>query len=185
MSDKKEPENIFDLTKLAKIELDHEVKPKAAMISSEEQQKLLNEYAEVPREDWIKLTDGDIIRYLRKDGIFRKGGLFKNSWIGTSGRNKDKHCIQMAPLISKYNNNGNNNGNTWTICHDDIDKIWKKKRLTLEIPQEGSKMSIMEEKIEFLTRTTEQQKIDLLKLKNEQTRIINLIKKLHNIRSTK
>jgi hypothetical protein len=170
------------LTKLAKIELDHEVKPKASIISNEEQQKLLNGYIEVAREDWIKLIDGDIIRYLRKDGIFRKGGLIKNSWIGTSGRNKDRNCIQMAPLISKYNNNNNNN-NSWTICHDDIDKIWKKKRLTLEIPQEGSKMAILEEKIEFLTRTTEQQKIDLLKLKNEQTRIINLIKKLHNIKT--
>ena len=48
-----------------------------------------------------------------------------------------------------------------------------------------NKLEILTEKVDFLNKTIDQQKIDLLKLRNEQTRIINLIKKLHNIKSSK
>ena len=41
-----------------------------------------------------------------------------------------------------------------------------------------------EETIQYLSKSLEQLKIDLLKMNNEQKRIINLIKKLHGIKST-
>ena len=187
MTEKKE--NIFDLTKPVKPEYIQKNKPKLNVVSAEEQTQLLEGFIEVPRDKWINLNDGDILRYLRKDGAFRKGGIFKNSWIGTSGKYKDKKCIQLVPLFSaKYGSN------TWTVCIDEIEKIWKKKGNEMESTTNNSsnnssnydnKLEILTEKVDFLNKTIDQQKIDLLKLRNEQTRIINLIKKLHNIKSSK
>lgn len=185
-----EPENIFDLSKLAPIELDHEIQIASNIITIDEQTKLLNGFVEIPFDDWGKLRHNDFIRYLRKDGTFRKGGYFKNAWVGTYGKNKDKNCIQLSSGSSFKSTN-------WSICIDDIDKIWKKeneggsqynndngngeKIINTEIL---NTIKSHEETIQYLSKSVEQLKIDLLKMNNEQKRIINLIKKLHGIRST-
>ena len=40
------------------------------------------------------------------------------------------------------------------------------------------------ESIEYLTRTVDQLKIEIAKINNEQTRMVNLIKKLYNIKAS-
>ena len=207
-----EPENIFDLTKLAPIELDHEIQNVSNIITIDEQTKLLQGFVEVPFDDWGTLIYSDYIRYLRKDGTFRKGGYFKNSWIGTYGKNKDKSCIQLSAGSSIKST-------TWSICFDDLDKIWKKENEFSArnsgggngcgggcvggggngcgggcVGGGGNEKNINtetlnmikshEETIQYLSKSLEQLKIDLLKMNNEQKRIINLIKKLHGIKST-
>jgi hypothetical protein len=42
------PENIFDLSKLAPIELDHEIQSASNIITIDEQTKLLHGYVEIP-----------------------------------------------------------------------------------------------------------------------------------------
>lgn len=185
-SGKKKEENIFDLTKLAPIELDHEIKKTSSLINIDDQNKLLNGFVELLRDDWNNLTVNDYIRYLRKDGSFRRGGYFRNSWVGSYGKNKGKKCIQISSTRSFKST-------SWSICLDDIDKLWKCDE-NIGVAATGEKKidSILQEKIntheetiQYMSKSIEQLKIDLLKINNEQKRIINLIKKLHGIKSNR
>ena len=194
-SEKQTPkENIFDLSKLAPIELDHEIQKTATIITVDDQVKLLEGFEEMPKANWTQLKLNDFIRYLRKDGSFRRGGYFKNSWTGTFGKHNGKECIQLSSSRSFK-------GNSWSICHDDIDKIWKRadkivaSTKTNEASGETTNATINpeiletinknQESLEYLSKSMEQVKIDMLKINNEQKRIINLIKKLHGIHTTK
>lgn len=171
-------ENIFDLSKLAPIERDHEIKKTASHIDIKTQAKLLVGFKELQKEDWDKLLINDHIRYLRKDGLFRKGGFFKNSWVGTHGKQKGKNCIQLS-------SNKSFKGTTWTICNSEIEKIWKLDHTT-ETNNTSNFQSIInkqQETIDYLHKNVDQLKINMFKINNEQKRIINLIKKLHKIPS--
>jgi hypothetical protein len=54
-----------------------------------------------------------------------------------------------------------------------------------EIDQElQNTVNTMQETIQYMSKSIEQLKIDVLKNNNEQKRIINLIKKLHGIKSS-
>ena len=188
-------ENIFDLSKLAPIELDHEIQKSSSIITIDDQVKLLVGFNELPKSDWGTLKMNDFVRYLRKDGSFRRGGYFKNAWTGTYGKNNGKECIQLSSSKTFK-------GNTWSVCHDDIDKIWKNADTVIKgssvnntsnngqeskniDPEILENISKNQESIEYMSKSMEQIKIDILKINNEQKRIINLIKKLHGIRSTK
>jgi uncharacterized protein YydD (DUF2326 family) len=186
-SEQKKDDNIFDLTKLADIERDHEIQKASSTINIEDQNKLLQGFVELLRDDWDKLSFNDYIRYLRNDGSFRRGGYFRNSWIGSYGKNKGKKCIQISATKSFKSS-------TWSICLGDIDKIWKcgenisgggggtpnEKKIDSILQK---KINTQEETIQYLSKSVEQLKIDLLKMNNEQKRVINLIKKLHGIKS--
>lgn len=182
MTSEKENDNIFDLTKTAPVELQHEIVQQSTKISVMDQNTLLKNYKELPKGKWDELKYPDHIRYLRNDGTFRKGGYFKSSFISTSGKNKDEKCIQLS-TSNQFN------APTWTICFKDINKIWINIRSpltsSLDISNSGFSDEIKKntENIEYLTKTVSQLKIDMLKINNEQKRIINLIKKLHGIKS--
>jgi hypothetical protein len=182
-------ENIFDLSKLAQVELHHEVEQESKKINVDDQVKLLADYDEIKSDKWDTLVPGDHIRYLRLDGNFRRGGFFKNAWVSDHGPNSGKKCIQLASSIYNNNYGGNYKPNTWIICHRDIDKIWKKKSNVNLTSNENSnenqkKINENKEEISYLKKNIEQLKIDTLKINNEQKRIINLIKKLHGVRSS-
>lgn len=184
-------ENIFDLSKLAPIELDHEIQKTSTIITTDEQTKLLEGFEELPKTEWGNLKVNNFIRYLRKDGSFRRGGYFKDAWTGTFGKHNGKDCIQLSSSRSYK-------GTTWSICYDDIDKIWKninkQPAKSSNIPSGTSSstdtttietINKNQESIEYMNKSIEQLKIDMLKINNEQKRIINLIKKLHGIRTAK
>jgi len=173
----KKKENIFDLTKLAPIEINHEIQKASTIISVDEQTKLLQGFSEIHHDDWKNLKLYDYVRYLRKDGAFRRGGYFKNSWVGSYGKNKGNLCIQLA---SKKNFNSA----TWVVCFNDIDKMWKNEDINETHAEKKNNIDTNEiqETIQFMSKAIEQLKIDLLKMNNEQKRIINLIKKLHGIK---
>lgn len=174
LNDKKE--NIFDLTKVP-IKAEQDVE-KPNLNANIEIQELTKGFVEISLEEWDCFKYNDFIRYLRKDGAFRKGGYFKNSWVGNYGKTNGKKCIQLSSLPTF-------DGKTWQICQSDISKIWKKKVIDEQCgsDQKINNQMINENKesIQFLTKSVEQIKTDILRINNEQKRIINLIKKLHNI----
>jgi len=181
MSSEKENDNIFDLTKTAPVELQHEVVHQSTKISAVDQNALLKSYKELPKDKWAELKYSDHIRYLRNDGTFRKGGYFKSSFISTYGKNKDEKCVQLSASIQF-------NAPTWTICFKDINKIWINAVSLVSSTGTSSNDNSEERKkntesIEYLTKSVSQLKVDMLKINNEQKRIINLIKKLHGIKS--
>jgi len=176
----KKPENIFDLTAIVGIQNEEEIKKKSALITEDEQKKLLIEYVEVNKEEWSAIPNNTHIRYLRKDGAFRRGGFIKNSWIGASGISKDKKCLQLAGTM-------NFKASKWTICLDDIEKIWKKNRNEPDQKNIIDMQNIVKtnaETNEYLVKSVEQLKIDVVHLSNEQKRIVNLIRKIHGIKKT-
>jgi hypothetical protein len=189
MEDKKtEPknENIFDLTKLIPIEKEEEIKKSYSVITESDREKLLAGYTELEESDWCNIAMHSHVRYLRKDGAFRRGGYVKGHWIGTYGPKKGKNCIQMINNLSGYK------PTTWNVCVADIAKIWIREDAPKNIDNTGininnahssSTNNEQSESIEFLTKQMEQLKIDMTRMNNEQKRIINLIKKLHGIKS--
>lgn len=169
-------ENIFDLTKVP-IKVEQEVE-KLNLDTNIEIKELTKGFIEISPGEWDCFKYNDFIRYLRKDGAFRKGGYFKNSWVGNYGKTNGKKCIQLSSLPTF-------DGKTWQVCHDDISKIWKQKEVDEQCGSD-QKINIQminenKESIQFLTKSLEQVKTDILRINNEQKRIINLIKKLHNI----
>jgi hypothetical protein len=179
---KKDAENMFDLNKLPDIEDDYEIKKSASIISTIDQNKLLEGCVEIPRDQWDDLKYHDFVKYLRKDGCFRKGGYFKNSWVGNYGKTKDKKCIQLA-------SSKNFKSTMWTICHDVVDKMWKTKDVEINNTHNTMSPEIMtminehNESIVYLSTSMNNIKTEMSRLNNEQKRIINLIKKLHGIKS--
>jgi hypothetical protein len=166
--------NVYDLSTLVDVENDIEIKKKEN--TKIDRDKLLKGYEEVPRTKWDSMTHGDHIRYLRKDGLFRKGGFIKNTWVGLSGINKGKNVIQLC-------NNMSYNAIKWTIQFDNLDKIWKKKNNIYSMPADNKDViDSNKESIEYMKTKLEQFSVDIAKINNEQQRIVNLIKKLHNIR---
>jgi hypothetical protein len=175
--------NIFDLSTLVDIQHEQELKKTTNTISIDEQTKMLQNYDEVERAEWAAILPSSHVRYLRNDGAFRRGGFVKNSWVGLYGSSKGKKCLQLSSSQSYKSAK-------WTICLDDIEKIWKRSQSiqtgekNIISPEVQTTIQANKESIEYLVRTVDQLKIDISKINNEQTRIINLIKKLHNIKSS-
>lgn len=172
--------NPFDLTKITKIEKDQEVKRHAATTSAQGREALLKNYTEVPKEEWADIKINEHIRYMRKDGRFRKGGYVKAHWIGTTGDKNGKPCIQLINKLTHFN------ATAWVICDHEIAQIWIRNdgaEKKISSPKASSANTVNNDNIEFLTNQISQLKLEVVRLSNEQKRIINLIRKLHSLGS--
>lgn len=203
-NDESKPDNIFDLSRVAASDDEQEIYggvvkknteqkshiAKKGEILPAEQEQLLQNYTEVPRENWEKIPAGIHIRYLRNDGTFRRGGIVKNIVSVLNGRDKDGTMIQMSYSASY-------NSKSWNITLAHIERIWQananldsaavaSSAASSAAVGSVSQNTIIEqtEKIDYLTKAVDQIKIDIAKINNEQQRIVNLIKKLHNIRGS-
>ena len=184
-TNKTDTTNMFDLSSIIGIQNEQEIKQASTIVSADEQKQLLQNYEEIDVNKWSDIQPQAHIRYLRKDGAFRRGGFVKNVWVGINGNTKDKKCIQLSSsMYYTYKTT------KWTVCFDDIDKIWRKKEVFSGVtdekniisPEVHNTIQSSKESIEYLTRTVDQLKIEIAKINNEQTRMVNLIKKLYNIK---
>lgn len=178
-------ENIFDLTKLVSMENEEQVEIEKNLINKNEQEKLLQNYIEVDKNNWDKIPKNTHIRYLRNDGLFRRGGFIKNIWINSYGTKQGTKCIQLASNMTYK-------AQKWTVSINDINKIWKKNDIELIQNNENtdiitSRINILSETIEknkenidYLLKITDQLKLTLKQTQNDQQRIMNLIKQIHN-----
>lgn len=174
---KEEPGNIFDLHAIAPAVKEIETSTKSSVVTSEDQTKLLADYIEVPRETWSSLPNKIHIRYLRKDGNFRRGGFIKNIWSSVKNGTSGAEFFQLSPSLSY-------SSKSWKVPFSSIDKVWKTKKYnngSENIEKFNKNLDNNTEQIEYLKKTVEQMKIDIAKMSNEQSRVINLIKKLHHL----
>ena len=104
-------EQIFDLKKLVS-NSGNDVEIKTSSNNVNEQNRLLKGYRQISNVEWVNLKQADHIRYLRKDGNFRKGGYIKD--IIT----KEDELIKIDSV-----NNFSYKAIAWTIYADNIDKI--------------------------------------------------------------
>jgi len=178
-------DDIFDLTKLVSMENEEQVKIEKNLVNDDEREKLLQNYIEVLRDDWEKMPKNTHIRYLRNDGLFRRGGFVKNFWVTSYGNYKGKKCIQLSSSIDYKSKK-------WTVPLNDINKIWKKNNphqpnvdniidteMSKRVAEAEHKLEKNTENIEYLLQSTEQLKISLKQTQNDQQRIMNLIKQMH------
>lgn len=165
-------ENIFDLHAIIPETKEIETSTKSTLITEQDRAGLLANYEEVPREQWTDLPIKIHIRYLRKDGTFRRGGFVKNIWASVNKAGTE--VFQMSSSLSY-------NSKTWRVPFSSISKVWKSKKFnkTADVEKIAKSTTTNTEQIEYLTKSVEQLRIDLTKLSNEQARIVKLIRKLH------
>lgn len=168
--------NIFDLTKLIPhVNNDVEIKKQTntfnngyvpKQISTEDQEKLLQGYSLVTEEEWDFLTNGVRIRYLKKDGQFRKGGILKGMWRG-----KNNNKVEKMYLTSVSNPPIN-----WSINMNNIDKIWKEN---IESNTSNTEITDLEDRVEYLELSLEELKKQIQKLQNNNVEILKIVKKMY------
>ena len=148
---------------------------------------MLENYEEVPRDEWDQIPKNTHIRYLRKDGAFRRGGFIKANYTSSYGEDKGKQSIQLASNLSYKSSK-------WTVSFDDLEKIWKKNNSGVpsnnsipnsQITELANNVKNNKETIEQLNKLISQMRIDITRLTNDNTRTLNLIKKLHNIKMSR
>lgn len=96
--------------------IDQKSKKSSKVYSTEEKEKLLEGYQEVPRAQWKSLTFGTPIRYLRKDGKFVPGGVVHQNPYAFSG--KEGMRLQGSANLP-YGTIP-----TWVIQYDDIQTLY-------------------------------------------------------------
>ncbi len=157
-------ENIFDLSKIATQTNDIETTP-----AEVDQESLLIGYEVVVPTEWKFIPYGSYIRYLRKDGTFRKGGIVQGVWANTDKNGNEVVKIDITagfgPRITK-----------WSITSNNIEKIWIKRS-----QQQTHMVDLVEikEDVETLKESMKQIIKELQNMKHEQIRTVGLIKKIY------
>lgn len=167
-------ENLFDLSKLGMKVYDTPPKPV-------DMEKMLQGYELVPINLWKTLKYKTHIRYLRTDGNMKKGGyiLHVEETTDSSGAPSLKFDI-----ISGFYQNSVK----WSVYSSSIDKIWKK--VTNEEPDPNAALAQkclqeienIKDDMNYCKKSIDLIKQEIQKLSNENSRIVNLIRKLHNLK---
>jgi hypothetical protein len=162
-------ENIFDLSKLVSTTNDVEISHTEGI-----RENALKNYEPVPQEEWVNIPYNSHIRYLNKDGSFRMGGFVQR--ISKSIDKKNDEVVKIE-LTSSYG------GKTtqWAIVSTKVAKIWKKISFDVEVERPKADLEMLKEDIAFCKESIRHISTELQKMKNEQIRIVELIKKLHKL----
>lgn len=84
-------------------------------------EKQLQGYVVVPREEWNSLERTDHIRYIGKDGKYRRGSFIKCIW-----ERNGKRFFQLETSIG--GEKGDDGYVTFPVCFDDIMTLYRKIR---------------------------------------------------------
>lgn len=161
--------NIFDLSKIASPSNDIESKP----VEPIDQESSLIGYELILPNEWKSIPYGAYIRYLRKDGAFRKGGIIQGVW---SNIDKSGNEVVKIDISAGFNSRIAK----WSITSNTVEKIWiKKMNNSQSAPMSASAdISELKEDIEFCKDSIKQLSKEIQKMQNEQMRIIGILKKL-------
>lgn len=96
---------------------------KSKTYTLEEQKELLHGYIKISRDNWDQIRSGDRIRYIRKGGEFRLGGIvqmnpFPPNWASTPGKRRS------IKIKSAYRGNSQDTPPWWTVSYDDLEHVY-------------------------------------------------------------
>lgn len=172
-------ENIFDLSKLiASKSNDLEVTTPISDFND----KMLSGYTLVEPDEWEKLPYACHIRYLRTDGVFRKGGYVKSV---THTKDLNEVDTIRIDLVANFTPNAI----AWSLYKGSVDKIWKRIEpntmlsTTTNINTNTNKDDVitLKKEIEFMKKEIEFIKKELQKMNNDSISVLQLVKSLHDI----
>ncbi len=162
--------NIFDLSAIAGAIRESEKRP----VEPVDQESSLIGYELVAPDDWKTIPSGSYIRYLRKDGSFRKGGIVQGVWCNLDKFGEDVIKIDISAGFSSQTTK-------WSITSNSVEKIWIKRPSNLPpAPSLRSTHETLEikEDIEFCKDSIKQLTKEIQKIQSDQIRITSLLKKI-------
>lgn len=170
-------DNIFDLSKIVTPSNDVEAKP----IDEVNQEALLLGYDLTLPIDWKSIPYGSYIRYLRKDGSFRKGGIVQGVWANTD---KIGNEIVKIDIMAGYGTRTTK----WSITSNNIEKIWVKKSQQTQLQSQSQSqyhadnINELREDVDMCKESIKHLTKEIQKIQTDVVRVIALIKKLHNLK---
>jgi hypothetical protein len=145
---------------------------KPTTYSNAQIKKLLEGYIEVPRDKWDDIPTRSHIRYIKKDGKFVRGGFVSNHWLNKEG---DK----FIHLANSFARKGKKPA-TWPMAHATVSRVFKKtgKDSGIEMDVVRTKTTEIIGQINRLVDVVKQQRVEIDKLKEDNKRIVMMLKKL-------
>ena len=141
-------------------------------------------FVKIDKSNWNSITDGTIIKYIRKDGVVVKGGILKYqkntdtnnpAFCITAGYDKRKGnwCVYYNSISEVWIKNANNlsNNTNKSFLDNNIDENKKIKNFVINLYNSIKERDIV---INKLTQRIEKMEI-------EQNKFKQFIKELYNI----
>ncbi len=163
-------DNIFDLSKLAGSTNDIETKTSTSL----DHESNLVGYEPVNFTDWKNIPQNSYIRYLRKDGSFRRGGIVQNVWSHIDKTGAEVIKIDISATF-------NSQATKWSITSNSVEKIWIKRpvgQVNHTMMQGLAEISELSDDINFCKDSIKQITKEIQKIQNDQIRITNIVKKM-------
>ncbi len=163
-------DNIFDLSKFVGASNDIETKPAT---QSDIDASLVG-YEPVALSDWKNIPYGSYIRYVRKDGAFRRGGIVQGVWSNKDSSGAEVIKIDITAGFGAQTSK-------WSITSNSVEKVWIKRQVN-QINHTASHgltdMSELREDIDFCKDSIKQLTKEMQKMQSDQVRITGLLKKI-------
>jgi hypothetical protein len=174
MSDKNKE---LDTTKAEK-----KIPYKSKKLSDEEIAEYLKGSILIPKDQWKDLHDNSNISYIKNDGGFIKSGFIKLIY-----NKDDEDYIRYGTKLDRYANDSYYK--EFTVKFSSIKKLYKKIDNSAIIEYKlinekiKSTLSGFTEELKLLDEKFNELNVKMVKLEENNVKIVNLIKKLHNLKS--
>ena len=138
--------------------------------------ELLVGYIQVAVDRWVDVPVGSHVRYVKRDGVFVRGGFVTSHWLNAEG----KKFIHLANNIAR----GGTGYVTWPVAHESLVTLYKKvdAKSGIEIDVVREKTSEMIGQINRLVDVVKAQKNRLDALESDQKKMLAIIRKLNTTR---
>ena len=170
--------NIFDLTnryfeKRTSIN-DEDKSYRPYEITEDAFKKMIVGYTLTNMAEWENIPKKSHIRYQKKNGQFMTGGFLHKAWEKQVNGRQVKTIILINRAFGDTHTAGNK---WWLISEDSVNKLWVKKAVNTQgAEMQGTSVSgVSQEDFDKLSA-------EVVRLRNEQMRMLNFIKKLYNIK---
>ena len=131
-------------------------------------ESILLDYQEVPKDKWGMIQLGSFIKYLKADGTFVKGGVVQV--ISTDSLGDVRISIRASYGTPPP---------TWVLNTKTVQKIWIKRIQERQERQESGEMQQQKKSIEDLTAKVIGLSSDVVQLKAELKRVVNILEKMN------